>query len=158
MYNTVHRRLWKYRECDTRAVENLSRVLSINPVVSRLLVQRGIKDVAEAQDFLYPTLAQLHDPFQLADLDVAVNRLLQAIANRELIAIHGDYDVDGITSTVILRRTLELLGANVVHFIPDRLRDGYGLEAVAVDRFHHDGVRLVVSVDCGIRRTPLCCR
>ncbi len=87
----------------------------------------------------------------MADMRVAVDRLLGAIARRERIAIHGDYDVDGITSTVILRRTLELLGADVVHFIPERLRDGYGLQPAAIERLHADGVALVVSVDCGIR-------
>jgi single-stranded-DNA-specific exonuclease len=76
---------------------------------------------------------------------------LTAIAGRERIAIHGDYDVDGITSTVILRRTLELLGGDVVHFIPERLKDGYGLQPVAIERLHADGVSLIISVDCGIR-------
>ena len=77
--------------------------------------------------------------------------ILGAIARRERIAIHGDYDVDGITSTVILRRALELLGADVVHFIPERLKDGYGLQPAAIERLHADGVALIVSVDCGIR-------
>ncbi len=81
----------------------------------------------------------------------AVERLEQAIARRERIAIHGDYDVDGITSTVILRRALEMLGGDVVHFIPERLRDGYGLQPAAIERLHVDGVSLIVSVDCGIR-------
>ena len=87
----------------------------------------------------------------LADMGVAVDRILQAVARRERIAIHGDYDVDGITSTVILRRTLELLGGDVVHFIPERLKDGYGLQPAAIERLHADGVSLIVSVDCGIR-------
>ena len=77
----------------------------------------------------------------LADMGVAVDRMLAAIARKERIAIHGDYDVDGITSTVILRRALELLGADVVHFIPERLRDGYGLQPAAIERLHADGVR-----------------
>jgi len=74
-----------------------------------------------------------------------------SLASGERIAIHGDYDVDGITSTVILRRTLELLGGNVGHFIPDRLKDGYGLQPVTIDRLHAEGAKLVISVDCGIR-------
>src|SRR5262249_48647872 len=80
-----------------------------------------------------------------------VERVLRAIANKERIAIHGDYDVDGVTSTVILRRALELLGADVVHFIPERLKDGYGLQPAAIDRLHADGVALVISLDCGTR-------
>src|SRR5262245_7012526 len=87
----------------------------------------------------------------LADMPIAVERIAAAIARRERIAIHGDYDVDGITSTVILRRALEMLGGDVVHFIPERLRDGYGLQPAAIERLHADGVSLIVSVDCGIR-------
>jgi single-stranded-DNA-specific exonuclease len=80
-----------------------------------------------------------------------VDRLEAAIARRERIAIHGDYDVDGITSTVILRRVLEMLGGDVVHFIPERIRDGYGLQPAGIERLHAGGVSLIVSVDCGIR-------
>ena len=87
----------------------------------------------------------------LAGMRVAVDRILAAVGRRERIAIHGDYDVDGITSTVILRRALELLGADVVHFLPERIKDGYGLQPAAIDRLHADGVSLIVSVDCGIR-------
>src|SRR3954447_8743702 len=87
----------------------------------------------------------------MADMRVAVDRILGAVARKERIAIHGDYDVDGITSTVILRRALELLGGDVVHFIPERMRDGYGLQPAAIERLHAEGVALVVSVDCGIR-------
>src|SRR5262245_61341684 len=87
----------------------------------------------------------------LAGMRAAVERILTAIASKERIAIHGDYDVDGVTSTVILRRALELLGADVVHFIPERLKDGYGLQPAAIERLHAAGVALVISVDCGIR-------
>jgi single-stranded-DNA-specific exonuclease len=84
-------------------------------------------------------------------MGAAVDRILAAIARKERIAIHGDYDVDGITSTVILRRALELMGADVLHFIPERLKHGYGLQPDTFDQLQADGVRLVVSVDCGIR-------
>jgi single-stranded-DNA-specific exonuclease len=87
----------------------------------------------------------------LADMRVAVDRILAAIARKERVAIHGDYDVDGVTSTVILRRALEMMGADVVHFIPERLKDGYGLQPGAIERLHAEGVALVISVDCGIR-------
>ena len=125
--------------------------LGIAPVVARLLCQRGLGDPEVARRFLNPSLDQLHDPLRLADMRVAVDRIMAAIERRERIAIHGDYDVDGVTSTVILRRALELLGADVVHFIPERLKDGYGLQPAAIDRLHADGVAVVVSVDCGIR-------
>ena len=110
-----------------------------------------IRDAERGIRFLNPSLDHLHDPFLLADMDRAVPRLERAVAQRERIAIHGDYDVDGITSTVILRRALEMLGGDVVHFLPERLRDGYGLQPAAIERLHAHGVGLIVSVDCGIR-------
>src|SRR5438093_6194132 len=142
---------WDALVCDDAAADTLAAALGIAPIVARLLCQRGISDPDLAGRFLNPSLDHLHDPMALADMGVAVDRILAAIANKERIAIHGDYDVDGVTSTVILRRALELLGADVVHFIPERLKDGYGLQPVAIERLHADGVALVVSVDCGIR-------
>jgi single-stranded-DNA-specific exonuclease len=119
--------------------------------VARLLCLRGLADPDAASRFLHPSLDHLNDPFRLADLPKAVERIERAIAGRERIAIHGDYDVDGITSTVILRRALEMLGAECVHFIPERLRDGYGLQPAAIERLKGEGVNVVISVDCGIR-------
>ena len=142
---------WELQGCDEPAAAALAAALSVPPVVARLLCQRGLDDPDRAARFLNPSLAHLHDPMRLADMPVAVDRIVAAIARRERIAIHGDYDVDGITSTVIVRRALELLGADVVHFIPERFADGYGLQPAAVERLQADGVRLLVSVDCGIR-------
>jgi single-stranded-DNA-specific exonuclease len=142
---------WDTTPCDDDAATTLAAALNVPPVVARLLCQRGLSDPELAGRFLNPSLGQLHDPMRLADMGVAVDRILAAIARKERIAIHGDYDVDGVTSTVILRRILELLGADVVHFIPERLKDGYGLQPAAIERLHADGVALVVSVDCGIR-------
>ena len=144
-------RIWESVACDDGTVGELAAALGVAPVTARLLCIRGQGDPDRARRFLAPSLTDLHDPFALADMDVAVERILAAIARKERIAIHGDYDVDGVTSTVILRRALELLGADVGHFIPERLRDGYGLQPAALDRLHADGVRLVISVDCGIR-------
>jgi single-stranded-DNA-specific exonuclease len=142
---------WQTLGCDDAAAETLAAALNVAPIVARLLCQRGLHDPEAAARFLDPTIDQLNDPMALADMRVAVDRIMRAIAARERIAIHGDYDVDGITSTVILRRALELLGADVVHFIPERLKDGYGLQPAAVDRLHAGGVGLLISVDCGIR-------
>ena len=143
--------VWEHQSADEAAAGRLVAALGVEPIVARLLVLRGQSDPEAASRFLNPSLDQLHDPFLLADMRPAVDRLFAAIERRERIAIHGDYDVDGITSTVILRRALERLGGDVVHFIPDRLRDGYGLQPAAIEQLHADGVRLVVSVDCGIR-------
>jgi single-stranded-DNA-specific exonuclease len=142
---------WQPVPCDGPSAERLAGALGIAPVVARLLCQRGLGDPDVAARFLKPSLDQLHDPMALADMRIAIDRILGAVARRERLAIHGDYDVDGITSTVILRRALELLGADVVHFIPERLKDGYGLQPAAIDRLHGDGVSLIISVDCGIR-------
>jgi single-stranded-DNA-specific exonuclease len=142
---------WDALACDDPAGDRLAAALDLPPVVARLLCQRGLSDPEQASRFLNPSLEHLHDPLALADMGVAVDRIMAAIARKERIAIHGDYDVDGITSTVILRRALELLGADVTHFIPERLKDGYGLQPAAIERLHADGVALVVSVDCGIR-------
>src|SRR5215467_9058262 len=142
---------WDLTPCDETAATSLAAALNVPPIVARLLCQRGLSDPEHAARFLNPALDQLHDPLELADMRVAVERILAAIARKERIAIHGDYDVDGVTSTVILRRALELLGADVVHFIPERFRDGYGLQPAALDRLNADGVRVVISVDCGIR-------
>ncbi len=142
---------WDTQPCDEPAAARLAAALDLDPAVARLLCQRGLGDPEVAARFLKPSLDHLHDPMALADMRVAVDRLLGALARHERIAIHGDYDVDGVTSTVILRRALELLGADVVHFIPERLRDGYGLQPAAIERLHAEGVSVVVSVDCGIR-------
>jgi len=142
---------WDLTPHDDDAATKLAAAINVPPIVARLLCQRGLSDPELATRFLNPALDQLHDPMRLADMGVAVERILAAIARKERIAIHGDYDVDGVTSTVILRRSLELLGADVVHFIPERLKDGYGLQPAAIERLHADGVALIVSVDCGIR-------
>jgi single-stranded-DNA-specific exonuclease len=142
---------WEHEACDETAARDLAREAGVEPVVARLLLLRGVTDADAAARFLHPSLDHLHDPMRLAGMGAAVDRLLRAIANGERIAVHGDYDVDGITATVILRRTLELLGGDVVHFVPDRMRDGYGLNTPAIDRLHAEGAGVVVSVDCGIR-------
>ncbi|HEX2460545.1 MAG TPA: single-stranded-DNA-specific exonuclease RecJ [Vicinamibacterales bacterium] len=144
-------RIWEARRCDEAHADVVARELGVSPVTARLLCIRGLGDLDGARRFLSPSLDDLHDPFRLADMAPAVDRIQTAIARHERVAIHGDYDVDGVTSTVILRRALELLGADVVHYIPERLRDGYGLQPAALERLHADGVRLAISVDCGIR-------
>ena len=144
-------RIWEDYVCDADAAARLAAELQISPITARLLCQRGFSDPDEARRFLSPSLSDLHDPFTLKDMAAVVERVLGAIARKERIAIHGDYDVDGVTSTVILRRALELLGADVIHFLPERFRDGYGLQPASLDRLHAEGVRVVISVDCGIR-------
>jgi len=143
--------IWDRQACDAGAADALRRALGVEAITARLLCLRGLDTPETADRFLKPSLDHLLDPFALADMHPAIDRLLAAVSRRERIAVHGDYDVDGITSTVILRRCLELLGGDVVHFIPERLKDGYGLQPATIDRLHAEGTRIVVSVDCGIR-------
>ena len=150
--------LWNHLPCNDEDAKALGAALNLHPAVARLLCMRGLGDPDVARRFLHPTMDHLHDPYLLADMGKAVERIERALATKERIAIHGDYDVDGITSTVILRRALEMLGGEVVHFIPERLRDGYGLQPAAIDRLHGEGVHLVISVDCGIRGTEAALR
>jgi single-stranded-DNA-specific exonuclease len=143
--------LWEYQACDESAAAALAESAGIGLVTARLLHQRGVTTPEAAERFLKPSLDQLHDPFALTDMGTAVDRVLAAIERKERVVIHGDYDADGITSTVILERAIASLGGEVAHFIPDRIKDGYGLQVPAVERLHADGARLIISVDCGIR-------
>jgi single-stranded-DNA-specific exonuclease len=143
--------LWECAPHDDTASRQLAGMLRVEPMVGRLLWQRGLTDPDAAYQFLNPSISQLHDPFRLTDMARAVDRLLAAVNRGERIAIHGDYDVDGMTATVIVRRVLEMMGGDVGHFVPERVRDGYGLNVPAIERLHEEGIRVIVSVDCGIR-------
>jgi single-stranded-DNA-specific exonuclease len=147
----MRRTVWEDVPVDAARVQAAIAALNVPPVIARLLCQRGLDDPADARRFLSPDLSQLHDPYLLAGMRDAVERVRAAVARRESIAIHGDYDVDGVTSTAILRRAIEVLGGEVVHFVPDRIKDGYGLQPSTVERLVSAGARLIVSVDCGIR-------
>ncbi len=143
---------WKLRApADQREVEQLKRALNLHPLTAKLLVQRGIRTVGEAERFLYPSLRDLPDPRQMADMERAVALLLKAIKNREKIVIYGDYDVDGITSTSVLRLFLREIGHppdKLDYIIPHRIKDGYGLKESAF-REQLDGCKLFISLDCG---------
>lgn len=152
------RRIWEEMPIDGPPVAAVAAALGVPTVIARLLCQRGLADPAEAARFLAPCIEQLHDPFRLADMREAVARVHVAIARQELIIIHGDYDVDGMTATVILRRAIELLGGRVSHFVPDRIKDGYGLQPATIERLHAAGAAVIISVDCGIRASEAALR
>ncbi|HTE86938.1 MAG TPA: single-stranded-DNA-specific exonuclease RecJ [Dehalococcoidia bacterium] len=120
------------------------------PLIARLLAQRGIRSEAEAQVFLGDSQEEQPNPFLLPDMDRAVARLQAALAGHEQIAIHGDFDVDGITATAILTEGLSDLGGHVTPFIPNRFSDGYGVTQRTLGRLADSGIRLVITVDCGI--------
>ncbi len=145
------RRLWEEVPADPAGTSRLTDALGVPGVIARLLAQRGLDDPAAADRFLNPSLSHLHDPWLLADMRPAIARLRAAVQARQRIVVHGDYDADGITSTALLRRALEVVGADVGHFVPDRMKDGYGLQPETIRRLAAEGARVIVSVDCGIR-------
>jgi single-stranded-DNA-specific exonuclease len=140
-------------QADDQPIATLAAELNIPAPAARIVWNRGYRTPAAATQFLDPRLEDLHNPFLLKDMDRAVERLRQAFFQNEKIEIHGDYDVDGVTSTVVLKKALELAhpGAEVGWHIPHRLLDGYGLQPAAIDEAASRGVRLIVSVDNGIR-------
>jgi len=142
---------WVIPDVDPRQAADLARTLGIQPLTARILVARGFSDPAEAKLFLAPSLAQLHDPALLRGLTDAVARLKTAIAGGEKILIYGDYDVDGTVSVVILKKAIDLLGGQALYHVPHRLKDGYGMRSEVIERAAEAGVRLIVSVDTGIR-------
>ncbi len=147
----VKQRLWHEKKytvtCDISA---WSRELHISPLICRLLCQRSVASMSEVRMFLTGTLANLPDPMLLCGIETALTRIVKAITGGEKIAIHGDYDVDGITGTALLVTALTQFGAKVEYHIPLRLRDGYGLSEVALHQAAQDGIALIISVDCGI--------
>jgi len=140
--------LEKSGEFDTAG---LARALDVSPAAARVLVSRGFRDPVEARRFLHPALSDLHDPFLLAGMHDAVTRLWAAIEQKEPILLYGDYDVDGTSAIVILKKGLDLLGGNASFHVPHRLRDGYGMKSEVVEAAAAAGVKLIVSVDTGIR-------
>jgi single-stranded-DNA-specific exonuclease len=113
------------------------------------LARRGVTDAASAERYLNPSLDQLHDPFLLAGMEEGVERLLRARADKEKVAIVGDYDVDGVTSTALLLAVLGACGVDATPILPNRLREGYGFQPVHVERARNQGCRLIVTADCG---------
>ena len=140
---------WNLAAPERSAVEGLRRA-GLPALAALVLCARGLDAPAAAQDFLSAGEAPLHDPFLLRDMDKAAARLTLALERGESIAVYGDYDVDGITSTCLLTQFLRSRGGQVIPYIPDRLEEGYGLNREAVDHLHQAGVSLIVTVDCGI--------
>ena len=121
------------------------------PIVAQLLFNRGLADPVEAERFLAGQLAQPDDPLLLTGLPEAVERLQRAVRRGERIAVYGDYDTDGVTATALLVQVLNVLGANVRPYIPERESEGYGLNVEALKTLKEDAVAVVITVDCGVR-------
>lgn len=141
---------WLINRTNPEYLNFIAKSASISPVMAQILVNRGIKTVEEINDFLDPCLAKLSDPFRIAGMSEAVERIKSAIGSNQRIFIHGDYDADGISATAIVYHALKSLGADCSYFIPDRFVHGYGFNPDGVSMAKEAGARLIITVDCGI--------
>ena len=132
-------------------VENLSEVLEVSPVIAQLLAQRGVNSFDEAKTFFRPDWAQLHDPFLMQDMAVAVNRIITAMEKNENVMVYGDYDVDGTTSVALVYSYLKNKIENLKPYIPDRYKEGYGISISGINSAKQEGISLIIALDCGIK-------
>ncbi|HWH56574.1 MAG TPA: single-stranded-DNA-specific exonuclease RecJ, partial [Terriglobales bacterium] len=144
-------RRWIPRHSDPTAGEALAREAALPPLIALLLVARGVCTAADAAPFLTPSLDHLHDPYLMLGMAAAVERIQRAVAAQETVLIYGDYDVDGTVAVVLLKTAIERLGGRVRFHVPHRLREGYGMQREILETAAGEGVRLVISVDTGIR-------
>jgi single-stranded-DNA-specific exonuclease len=145
---------WIYTTLSEQQCEiqnKLADELSISPVLSQLLVQREIFTYDDARNFFRPDLANLHDPFLMADMDKAVERLTKAMRHNEKILVYGDYDVDGTTSVSLVYKFLQKFHNNIDFYIPDRYNEGYGISIQGIDFAAQNGFKLIIALDCGIK-------
>ena len=141
---------WIIKASDPQLQKKLSDALRIHPIIAQLLENRQITTIEQARRFLISDLSMLHNPFLLKDMDRAVERIQKAQTNNEKILIYGDYDVDGVTSSALLRRVFKRLGITAVNYIPHRMEEGYGLNDGIVEFARNLNVHLIITVDCGI--------
>ena len=136
---------------NSETIQKLAGELNIHPVLAQLLVQRGINTFDEAKHFFRPSLNELHDPFLMKDMDKAVERISNAILNKEKILVYGDYDVDGTTAVSLVYTFLHNQYVNVEYYIPDRYKEGYGISLQGIDYAKENGCNLIIALDCGIK-------
>ena len=145
---------WNYESPTTENVacaEALAEEVRVNPAIAQMLVERGIRTAEQARKYFHPQLLELHDPYLMKDMDKAVERLNEAMGQRERIMIYGDYDVDGCTAVALVYRFITQFYSNVECYIPDRSEEGYGVSIQGVDYAESQGVKLVIVLDCGIK-------
>lgn len=145
---------WNYVPASNEQQEEsreLANGLGINPILGKLLLDRNIRSVSEAKRFFRPQLSDLHDPFLYTDMDVAVDRLNQALGHKERILVYGDYDVDGCTAVALVYKFIQQYYSNIDYYIPDRYEEGYGVSYKGVDYAYETGVKLIIVLDCGIK-------
>ena len=152
IYKMNHK--WNYQppsQEQREAAKALAKETGINPVLCKLLLERGITSAAEAKRFFRPQLSELHDPFLMKDMSIAVERLNQAMGKKERILVYGDYDVDGTTAVALVYKFLQQFYSNIDYYIPDRYNEGYGVSVKGVDYAYETGVKLIIVLDCGIK-------
>ena len=145
---------WNYQPITPEQAETsqtLAQELGISPILGQLLVQRGITKAGDAKKFFRPQLPDLHDPFLMKDMDIAVERLNKAMGKKERILIYGDYDVDGTTAVALVYKFIQQFYSNLDYYIPDRYNEGYGISKKGVDYAAETGVGLIIVLDCGIK-------
>ena len=145
---------WNYEPPTTENVacaEALAEEVRVSPAIAQMLVERGIRTAEQARKYFHPQLLELHDPYLMKDMDRAVERLNEAMGQRERIMIYGDYDVDGCTAVALVYRFITQFYSNVECYIPDRSEEGYGVSIQGVDYAESQGVKLVIVLDCGIK-------
>jgi len=143
---------WVIKEAgDNVVVKQLMGSLDVPHSLANLMVQRGITSFDEARSFFRPSLDNLHDPFMMKDMNIAVDRISSAIYKNEKILIYGDYDVDGTTSVALLYSFLRNIYPNIDFYIPDRYKEGYGISSKGIDYAHANNCKLMITIDCGIK-------
>lgn len=143
-------KIWNIASRETDLERQLSKELEVSPIISRLLMNRGIRDSHQGKIFLSPELDQLHDPFLLNDMSRAVVTIREAVKAGKKILIYGDYDADGITGVVLLFLIIQRMGGAVSYYIPHRIKEGYGLNKGATEKASQEGISLIITVDCGV--------
>lgn len=138
-------------KADQQLVDSLSKELNIHPVLAQMLIQRGHDTFEKAKIFFRPSLAMTHDPFEMQDMDLAVERINQAMAADEKILIYGDYDVDGTTAVALVYTYLHQQYKHLDFYIPNRYSEGYGISTTGIDWAHENGFTLIIALDCGIK-------
>jgi len=141
---------WEYYEKDEENIKKIQEEFKISRLLANIIVNKGLKTKEEIDVFLNPTREDFHDPYLMPDMEIAVNRIIKAIENKEKVIIYGDYDVDGITSITVLKKFLADRGLNVDEYIPNRLDEGYGLNKAAIEKIVSEKYNLMITVDCGI--------
>ena len=142
---------WHLKTPDLKRQQLLSEALKISPIIAQILINRGLDAPEEVRSFLNPSLKDLPNPFLLPDMEKGIDRIIRAIQTKETIAIYGDYDVDGISSTALLSTYFREIGIEVVPYIPDRLKEGYGVSTKAMEEFAEKNIPLVITADCGTK-------